>query len=478
MFGDPWFSGQAGWWVVADLLIVGLLLPKVILERRETGATLAWVVTIVALPFIGLIAFWLFGTVRLRWRRRKRRKSEERLAPELQALTGGRSNSHVQWGRLSPLIRIASLFEGDAPYAGNSVDFYRDGIETFNRIEQEIGQARDHIHLLYYIWEQDGTGQRIRDALIEACRRGVEVRVLVDDVGSYGTRKGFFRSLQEAGGEVAWFLRVNPLSRQLNINNRNHRKIIVIDGDIGFTGGMNIGDVYAGAGVPWRDLHCRVKGPVVNSFQEVFSQDWFHTTGEDLVNLRYFPEIRPQGNVHAQFLASGPADEKWRSIHTLLFAAINLASDRVWVETPYFIPDASITLALQTAALRGVDVRIMMPGKSDHPLVVAAGNYFIDDLLSAGVRVFQDFSIMRHAKSVIIDDCVATVGSANMDQRSFRLNFEANLFLYSRDVNRHLVQDYLAHSSQVQEITEETRRSIPVTRKYFEGFARLLAPLL
>jgi cardiolipin synthase len=478
MLGDPWFISHAGWWLVVDALIVGLLLPRVILERRETGATLAWVLTIILLPFIGLLGFWLFGTVRLRIRRRKRRKSEEHLEPALRALTEGRNEVPHDWGDLTALVHLATQLDGEGPLAGNTVRLYRNGRATFDEIEQQIRTAQDHIHLLYYIWEPDNTGRRIRDALVGACKRGVEVRLLVDDVGSYGTRKGFFEPLLEAGGKVAWFLKVNPLSRQININNRNHRKIIVLDGTTGFTGGMNIGDDYAGEGQPWKDLHCRITGPVVNTLQEVFCQDWYHATGEDLVNIRFFPRIAPCGEVYAQMLASGPADEKWRSIHTLIFAAINLATDKVWIETPYFIPDPPIAMALQTAALRGVDVRILLPGKSDHPLVVYAGNYFVDDLLAAGVRFFQDFKAMPHAKAVIIDDRFVTLGSANMDQRSFRLNFEANLFLFSEDINRQMVAEFKAQASRMEEITEQRRQLVPLRQKFVEGFARLLAPLL
>ncbi len=478
MIHELWFVEHAGWWLLADALIVGLLLPKVILQRRETGATLAWVIVIVLLPYVGLLAFWLFGTVRLRLRRRKRRRSEQKLAPALEALTHGRSPVMQAKGRVGSLVRLAVNLDEQGPLAGNAVEIFRDGPTTFDSIEAAIRSARDHIHLLYYIWAPDRTGRRIRDLLVEARQRGVEVRVLIDDVGSYGTRRSFFKPLLDAGGQVEWFLKVSPLSRQLTINNRNHRKIIVVDGVMGFTGGMNIGDEYAGIGEPWKDLHCRVEGPVVNSFQEVFSQDWYHSTGEDLATLRYFPDIPVVGDVDAQLLASGPADEKWRSIPTLIFAVINIARERVWIETPYFIPDQAMSMALQTAALRGIDVRLLIPGKSDHRLVAAAANYFIDELIEAGVKVYQDFNVMRHGKSVIVDDWFATLGSANMDQRSFRLNFEANLFFFSGQVNRSLGDDFARQISGLSRITAEARQGIPFRQKLLEGVARLLAPLL
>ena len=478
MYSHFWFIDHASWWLLVDALIVGVLLPKVILQRRETGATLAWVLVIILLPYVGLLAFWLFGTVRLRLRRRRRRRIEQKLAPALEPLTHGRSPTMKARGRVGSLIRLASRLDEQGPLAGNDVEIFRDGPATFDALEREIDAAKDHVHLLYYIWAPDRTGRRIRDALVRARERGVEVRVLIDDVGSYTTRREFFRPLLRAGGKVDWFLKVSPLSRQLTLNNRNHRKIVVVDGDRGFTGGMNIGDEYAGIGEPWKDLHCFVRGPVVHSFQEVFSQDWYHTTGEDLATLRYFPQIPAVGEIHAQLLASGPADEQWRAIPTLIFAAINLAKERVWIETPYFIPDEPMSMALRTAALRGVDVRLLIPGKTDHWLVSAAANYFVDELIEAGVKVYQDYTVMRHGKAVIVDDWFATVGSANMDQRSFRLNFEANLFFYSGQINARLGEDFLSQVAVLAEVTAEMRSRIPRYRKLLEGVARLLSPLL
>jgi cardiolipin synthase len=335
-------SGFNAGWLLLDLAIIGVLIPTVILQRRESGATLAWMLVIVLLPFLGLLAFWVFGTTRLRLRRRKRRRIEARLAPALHKLQV-QSSTDLPMADLPPsLLRLAEKLDEAGPQPGNEVALLRQGPVAFDALEAAIDRSRHHIHLVYYTWEPDRTGVRLRDALTRACRRGVEARLLLDDVGSRSARRGFFQGLVEAGGRVERFLPVNPLSRQLSLNNRNHRKIVVMDGETGFTGGMNVGDVYAGLGEPWRDLHARIRGPVVHSLQELFCQDWYHATGDDLVNAAYFPRITGSGNVWAQLLASGPADERWRAIHTLLFAAINLARERVWVETPYFVPDPPI----------------------------------------------------------------------------------------------------------------------------------------
>jgi len=282
----------------------------------------------------------------------------------------------------------------------------------------------------------------------------------------------------QAVGRVERFLPVDPLSRQLALNNRNHRKIAVVDGEIGFTGSMNVGDVYAGLGEPWRDLHACLRGPIVHSLREVFCQDWYHATGDDLVSDVYFPRISGAGNIWAQLLSSGPADERWRAIHTLLFAAINLARDRVWVETPYFVPDPPIVMALQTAALWGVDVRLLLPGRSDHPLMLYAGRSFLEELLAAGVRVFELQDAMPHAKTVTIDSVFSTLGSANIDQRSFRLNFEANVFFFGAEVAVELERGFLSLCSEAREVTAVNRQRISRRQRLIEGVGRVLAPLL
>jgi len=456
-----WFN--AGW-LLLDLTIIAILIPTVILQRRESGATLAWILIIVLIPFLGLLAFWLFGTTQLRLRRRRRSRSEARLAPVAD---------------LPPsLLQLAETLDEVGPQAGNDVTLLRQGSMAFDAIEAAFDSARHHIHLVYYIWDTDRTGARLRDALTRAASRGVEVRLLLDDVGSSGARREFFKELAKAGGRVERFLPVNPVSRQTSLNNRNHRKIVVVDGETGFTGSMNVGDVYAGLAEPWRDLHARIRGPVVHSLQELFCHDWYHASGEDLVSAGYFPLIAESGNVVAQLLASGPADERWRAIHTLLFAAINLARERVWIETPYFVPDQPIVMALQTAALRGVDVRLLLPGRSDLPLVLHAGRSYLDELLAAGVRAFEVQDVMPHAKTVTIDGIFSTLGSANMDQRSFRLNFEANLFFYGAEVAVELEQDFLSLCSEANEVRAVLRGRISHRQRLIEGVGRVLAPLL
>jgi cardiolipin synthase len=376
------------------------------------------------------------------------------------------------------LIHMAEGFDGVGPLYGNRVNMIRQGGVLFDCLEKAIDEATRHIHLEYYTWQPDATGQKIRDALVRAATRGVEVRLLVDDVGSRSIKPSFFATLKRAGGRIERFLPLNPLNRHFALNNRNHRKIVVIDGRQGFIGGMNVGNQYAGLAKPWHDLHAEVRGQVVLSLQEVFCQDWYHSTSEDLVSREYFPLLEPSGGVHAQLLASGPADNRWRSIHTFLFAAINLARERVWIETPYFVPDQPILMALQTAALRGVDVRLLLPGRSDHPMVLFAGRSFQDELLQAGVKIYELTGTMTHAKTLTIDGHLSTIGSANMDQRSFRLNFEANLFFFAPTVAQAMEQGFLTLCAQADKVTMAQRSKLSIHRRLIESLCRVLSPLL
>ncbi|MEW8349599.1 MAG: cardiolipin synthase [Candidatus Thiodiazotropha taylori] len=471
-----------GWlnlsWILLDLAIVAILIPTILLQRRESGATLAWILVIVFIPFLGLLAFWLLGTTRLHLRRRKRHRIETRLAPEIQRLQA-KAKRHSE-PDLAPrsLIHLARQFDGNGPLSGNRIEIFRSGQLLFDNLQQAIDKATQHVHLDYYIWQADSTGQRILDALVRAAERGVEVRLLIDDVGSRAVKHAFFQPLQQAGGCIKRFLPVNPLNRQLALNNRNHRKLVIIDGDQAFIGGMNIGDQYAAISEPWIDLHARVEGPVVHSIQETFCQDWFHASAEDLVRRDYFPQPTHYGPVHAQLLSSGPADERWKSIHLFIFTAITLARQKVFIETPYFVPDQPILLALRTAALRGIDVRLLLPSQSDHPLVLHAGRSFQDQLLEAGVKIFELKNSMTHAKTITIDGYLSTIGSANLDQRSFRLNFESNLFFLDQAITSQMEQDFVKLCATADEIKLDYRKSLPRSRRMVESACRLLSPLL
>jgi cardiolipin synthase A/B len=464
---------------IADIAIVVLLIPRIISQRKESGATLAWVFFIILVPVLGLIAFWVLGTTRLRLRRRRRKRIEAFMTDRVGPLTAAHSSRRsTDACPVVPELRHLTLrLDPAGPTGGNAVALFREGLAVFDEMIAALGQATHHAHLVYYIWEEDDTGARMRDALVATARRGVQVRLLLDDVGCYGTRAEFFAPLVEAGGEVHRFLPVNLLTRRLPLNFRNHRKVLIIDGRVAFTGGMNVGDDYLGLKRPWRDAHVRVDGPSVLRLQEIFAQDWYHQTQIDLARPEYFPDVPACGEEWVQFVASGPDDDGWYAIATLLFAAVNVARKRVWLETPYFVPDPPMAMALQTAALRGVDVRLILSSKLDHPPIMYAARSFYGELLMAGVKIYE-LPLMLHTKMVTIDGQFSTVGSANFDRRSFRLNFEANAFFYGPHMAQALERSFVATQAEARPIEPERFARRPAHQRFLEACMRVMAPVL
>ncbi len=463
---------------ILNYLVVAALIVRIVLQRRETAVTLAWAFFLMLVPCLGVFAFWLLGANRYRLRRWRRRYRGSTLDSRLAPLTTccGEGNPETFPADRGLLQLVSRL--GGAPKHGNAVRLFRAGKETFDAIEEAIDAATHHVHLVYYIWEPDRTGVRLRNALIRACARGVEVRLLLDDAGCLSTPDSFFLDLVEAKGKLARFLPMGTLGKHLSVNHRNHRKLVVVDGRLGFTGGMNVGDAYAGLSEPWQDAHVRVEGPAVPRLQEIFCQDWWQTTDEDLATDDYFPAAQPAGDEWVQFVASGPNDDRWNAIHMILVSAISRATVRVWLETPYFIPDEALSLALETAALRGVDVRLLLPGRSDHPLVLYAGRSFYGRLLAAGVKIYEVPKAFLHAKTVTLDSNVATVGSANLDRRSFSLNFEANAYFFGPVVAGALENSFEATQREAVEITLAYCESRSRIRRLAEATARLLGPIL
>jgi cardiolipin synthase A/B len=307
------------------------------------------------------------------------------------------------------------------------------------------------------------------------------VRVLVDSLGTFWTGRRFFHPIVAAGGKVGRFLPVIPLRGLYRANLRNHRKILVVDGKVGFTGGLNIGNEYGSwrrrrLGT-WRDTHLEMKGPAVAVLQDVFVEDWHFTTGEEVAVGEAFPPIDAAGPELVHVLASGP-DSDWEVIHHSIFTTITQATDHVYLTTPYFVPDRALLVALQTAALRGVDVRVLLPERSDQGLVRAAGRFHYQELLRAGIRVFEYSKQMLHAKTVEVDGRWSTIGSANLDLRSFRLNFEVNVVVYGEGVAADLRRMFLRDIETATEITDTTIRTWPLSSRFAYASARLVEALL
>jgi cardiolipin synthase len=474
-------------WLVADLMAVATI-PSVLLHRKGRPlAALAWLFAIMGVPILGVAAWWSIGRNRLRRIRRRWAYARDRMDRQFADLTRrfpiaplrGRTPMALS-GRL-PDEELGQIF---SVTDGNQVEILIDGTDAYPAMEAAIRAAKRHIHVLFYIWEADETGQHFRDLLAEKARAGVEVRVLIDSVGGSAVRGTFMAPLRAAGATVAFFLPSAFANRQLTINFRNHRKIIVIDGETGFIGGMNIGDAYRRA---WHDIAVRLDGPVVEQLQEVFADDWFFTTAEPLADPAYFGHAHRQSAgslrhpnrchlAHCHVMASGP-DTRQNATHDAIFIGMTSARQRLWVTTPYFIPDTAIQVALRTASYRGVDVRLLLPRRNDVPLVQMAARSYYSDLLSAGIRIFEYDAAILHSKAMIIDHDTSVLGSANLDIRSLQLNFEVNVVITSGTVNASLAKLFAADLTHSVEIRPEDLQT-GLKGELLEALAHLLSPLL
>jgi cardiolipin synthase A/B len=475
-------------WILVALHELAVIAAVIYILRwhREPRAMLSWILAIRLMPVIGLGVFLLFSEPRGGWHRRRRSRKRKRLEaalmhkwqayqrhnPVAAALTDDPS--------LNQFVGLARRLGAHACAPGNEVHIFHDAEETYAAIEKAIDQAQSHIHLEYYIFQPDSTGQAIRDRLIRKAGEGVRCRLLLDYVGCWGLPRRFVRPMLDAGIDVAFAMPVIPWHGRWRVNYRNHRKIVVVDGRVGFTGSQNIGDEYRGRLArfrPWRDTHLMISGPCVHHLQEVFVEDWHYTTGEDLVLDSYFPLPEPTGEHALQILPSGPG-QRVRVMHHLLFAAVSAARSSVCVITPYFVPDAAMVLALQSACYRGVRVKLLIPTMTDHQVVLAAGRSYYPELTQAGVEIYEHDSTMLHSKVMVIDQSFAMVGSANMDERSFRLNFELTALLYSQSLARELHEYFEAIAARSRRIRDREVRPDSHVRALTVGLARLASPLL
>lgn len=363
----------------------------------------------------------------------------------------------------------------------NQVEILNNGEETFPALFKALLQARKFIHLEYYIIAEGSLATRLKEILLQKAAEGVEVRVIYDDVGSWSLSKPYLRELREAGIQIFPFLPVRFHHFANKANYRNHRKIAVIDGEVGFVGGLNIADRYmdgvAEIGV-WRDTHLRVVGEVVTSLQVIFLIDWYFVRRELLLDKdEYLPYVRTEGNVVVQAVTSGP-DSDWASIQQAYFTLINMAKKYVFISTPYFMPGETTLNCLKTAAMSGVDVRILLPHKSDSWLTHWCTRSFAEELLEAGVRIYWYQKGINHSKVIVVDGIVASVGTANMDLRSFEQNFEVSLIIYDREVVKRLAADFIEDLKVSSEGAIQRWKFRPKRNKVRESIARLFAPVL
>ncbi len=458
----------------------------IFLESKNPSKTIAWLMILFIVPIVGFILYLFLGQ-----NIRKSKKFKMKKYSDFKHIT---SNVNMQKEFLNDsdlfnnegsnvrnrLINLL-LKNSNSPFTiNNSVEVLTNGAVTFSSIIEELEKAQKHIHLEYYIIRNDNIGNLIKDILIEKAINGVEVRVIYDSVGCWKLGKKFIKDLKNAGVDVNPFFPVfiPVLSRELNY--RNHRKIIVIDGKVGFLGGLNIGDEYLGydswLGF-WRDTHLKIEGEAVYSMQNIFLKDWEFVSKEYIASDEYYPKLKYYGEQLIQLTSSGP-DSDWQSIMQAYFTMISNAEESIWITTPYLVPGESINTALMAAALSGVDVRIIIPNKPDHILVYWASRGNIEDLLKSGVKIYSYEKGFIHSKVLLVDGVAATVGSANLDIRSLKINFEVNSFIYDESIIKRLISDFENDLKNSNEIILEDHLNRSIFTKFKESIGVLFSPLV
>lgn len=469
--GEHWIT----WAVIAWIVYFVGLAGWIIWQRRAPAATLSWLWSLAALPFIGLIVYHLFGPQRLERQRSARSRRRERYG--LAEMRKNRLADESVENEVAKRSSALALASGQFPVAtAKSVELLVDGAATYGALLKAIAGATDHIHLEYYIYEPDQVGSQILDALAERARAGITVRVLLDAVGGGNADEAFFATLSAAGGQIERFHPIRIWSPKPLLNLRTHRKIAIIDGRIGFTGGVNICNDHDERVCDdyFHDLHMRVEGRGVQWLQYLFIDDWQYAVDESIDGDSLFPDL-PAGDENIQVVASGPHDDD-DPIYRVMVQAISDARERVWITTPYLVPPEPALMALGNAALAGVDVRIVVPKESDSTITTLAARSYYKQLIELGVRIYEYQPRMIHAKSMVIDDALAIVGTANFDNRSFTLNFEVCVLWYGEDAARTLARFFEAARRESEEVSVD--RQIGKLAYFQESVARLLSPIL
>ena len=459
-----------------------IMLPVIVLRKEKPATCLAWLAVVFFEPWIGLALYLLIGENRLGWRRlaRRRQRRPQLAASDYPEVEPGHVVDPQGDDDFSVLVHLAEHVGGLPVVAGNSISLMSDTDVVIDRLIADIDAATSHVHLLFYIFADDVVGRHVAQALARAAARGVVCRVLADGVGSRRLFRRLAPWLRRHGVRILPVLRATlwrlPFAR---LDLRNHRKLAVIDGRVAFTGSQNIVEASYGhkrAGV-WHDIMVRITGPVVRQLQAIFLEDWFYESGELLEDAALSPDCAADGAITVQVVPTGP-DQPTELFQDLIVRAIFLARQRVTITSPYFIPNEAMLLALRMAALRGVQVDLVIPKHCDHPLVEAAGNFYCGHLMRQGVRVFLFQEGMLHAKTLTVDDELAMFGSANYDIRSFSLNFELNLFVHAAEAveaMHRLQQGYLDQSQQAR---LDDWPSPTLAGRLKMNLAKLFSPLL
>lgn len=480
ILSSGWLYSALIWIALASTVLIIIVILS---ENRNPVKSLAWVTVLLLLPVVGLVLYVFFGrnikNKRMISRRNRRKLRRREKSVKTDPREQGLAAESVQ------LINLGRSLSGAQYYGGNTVQFFSRGADKFAALKKDLEAAAKSIDFQYYIIEDDETGTEIADILMRKARQGVTVRVIYDHVGSFGTSNRFFRRMKEAGVSVVPFFKVTFPGLGTHINWRNHRKIVVIDDAVAYIGGMNIADRYSrdsSKGRIWRDTHLKVAGPVVAAMQYSFAVDWhFAARGlvEPLENARYTGSFGADAikGVGSQLITTSPTNQ-WSNIAMTFHKAIANARRRVFIQTPYFLPTDGLLKALQSAALAHVDVRVMMPRKSDSATLSYASASYVAECLRAGIKFYLFEDGMLHSKMILVDDEMVTVGSSNFDFRSFDYNFEVNMFMYSKEANAAADAIFREDMKHCRRIQPSEWRQRPLGHKIAESVLRLLSPVL
>lgn len=466
--------------LVAYTVIAILAMITVLMEHRQPAKTIAWVLVLSFLPLVGIILYFFFG--------RRTRKNRNIWQKSLDQLTKRSMTEFAEQKQLelsTDYQRLIQLFMNQnlaLPFKNNTAEVYVSGYDFFPALFATISKAKHHIHIVSYIIDDDPLGRLLRDTLIDKARKGVEIRFLFDDVGSWKTKNKFFEQMREEGIEVHPFMPVRFPAFTGKVNYRNHRKIIVIDGKVGFIGGMNFAQRYikGNKNVKWRDTHIKINGPAVYGLQRAFLIDWFYADRTLITDRKYYPEIKitQPNNCLIQIVTSSPTSV-WEELEQGYIKILLSAKQYVYMETPYFLPTEPIFFAMRTAALSGIDVRLMVSLKTDSKLIQMASSSYLAQAVKAGVKVQCYKNGFNHSKLLVADDNVSSVGSANIDFRSFENNFEANAFFYDEEMAQRIKNIFLTDETEcvlLEDIKEINQKSF--LYRLWESVIRLLSPLL
>ena len=465
--------------LVAYSIIVIMAMVRVLMDNRQPAKTMAWMLVLMFIPFLGIILYIFFGQ-----NTRKERKIWQQSLDQLTKRSMLEFVEQKDFNIPEEYRTISNLFMNQnlaLPFKNNEVEIYTSGYDFFPSLLMEIGKAEHHIHLDTFIISDDPLGRIVADALIDKARQGVEVRLIYDDVGSWRTPNSFFTRMRNEGIEVYAFMPVRFPAFTSRVNYRNHRKICVIDGEVGFIGGMNIARRYVQGTVrqPWRDTHVKITGSAVYGLQRAFLVDWYFVSKILITERSYYPEIIiGQNDNLVQVVTSSPTS-LWPEIEQGYVRILTNAKHYVYMETPYFLPTDPILFAMRVAALSGVDVRLMIPYETDTKVVEWASRSYVIEASKAGVKILLYRKGFNHSKLLVSDDAMATIGSTNVDFRSFENDFEANAFFYDKKIALQVKEVFLADQKDSIDL-DDVRRFIkkPFLQRLWESFVRLLSPLL